>query len=458
MSTDTSIKNKAEMSKATDHIPQDILDDLLPKKATLSGKIWMGFLLIIMALGFAAYVHQLKKGLIITDMRDFTSWGIYISNFVFFVAISLVGSLISAVLKLTNVQWRTPLVRISEIIAVAAITFAAIIIIVDMGRPERFWHLFVYGRIQSPIMWDVIVITTYFVVSLLLLYLPLLPDLAICRDRLTHLPKWKKWFYRFFALNWKNTPRQHKLMNDSIRILAVLIIPLALSIHTVTSWLFATTYRAGWDSTNFGPYFVSGAFMVGAAGVIAVMFVLRIHNHLQKYITNKHFDNMGKLLVLLSLIYLYFNINEYFVPGYKMKLVEGEHLKALFTGDYAPLFWSVQILGMIVPIIVLLFKKGRKPIPIFIISVMVVIGAWFKRFLIVAPTLLHPFIPIQNVPESWHHYNPTLEEWAITGASLAGALFIISLFSRIFPVVSIWEAAEEREMESNNLSKANSNE
>ena len=206
-------------------------------------------------------------------MRDFTSWGIYISNFVFFVAVSLVGSLISAVLKLTDVKWRTPLVRIAEIIAVAAITFAALIIIVDMGRPERFWHLFVYGRIQSPIMWDVIVITTYFTISVLLLYLPLLPDLAICRDRLTNIAPWKKWFYRFFALNWHGTDKQFKVVNDSIRILAVLIIPLALSIHTVTSWLFATTYRAGWDSSNF-VYFVAGAFMAGAAAVIAGTYVV----------------------------------------------------------------------------------------------------------------------------------------------------------------------------------------
>jgi molybdopterin-containing oxidoreductase family membrane subunit len=206
-------------------------------------------------------------------------------------------------------------------------------------------------------------------------------------------------------------------MNKSVNILAVLVIPLALAIHTVTSWLFATTYRAGWDSSNFGPYFVAGAFMVGCAAVIAVMYVLRNHYKLQKYITLKHFDNMGKLLVLLSLIYLYFNINEYLVPGYKMKVTEGEQLRELFKGKYAPLFWSVQIFGMIIPIIVLLFKKGRRPVPILITSIFVVVGAWFKRYLIVTPTLLHPFIPIQNVPESWHNYVPTWEEWAITSAS-----------------------------------------
>jgi len=314
-----------------------------------------------------------------------------------------------------------------------------------MGRPERFWHLFVYGRIQSPILWDVIVISTYFVISVLLLYIPLLPDIAICRDTMPKSSKWKKRFYTILALNWRGTNKQYRIIHKSINILAVLVIPLALGIHTVTSWLFATTYRAGWDSSNFGPYFVAGAFQAGCAAVIAVMYVLRNHYKLQKYITQMHFDNMAKLLVLLSLIYLYFNINEYLVPGYKMETVEGEHLHELFRGQYAPLFWSVQIFGMILPIIILLFKKGRRPLPVLIVSIFVVVGAWFKRFLIVVPTLLHPFIPIQGVPESWHHYKPTWEEWAITSASLAGALLVITILVRLFPVISIWEMAEEKQ-------------
>jgi Ni/Fe-hydrogenase subunit HybB-like protein len=429
----------------------ELLVDLLPKKFSTSGLAWVGCLLLVIAVGAYAYYEQLRDGLIVTNMRDFTSWGIYISNFVFFVAISLVGSLVSAILKLTNVHWRTPLVRISEIIAVAAITFAAIIIIVDMGRPERFWHLFAYGRLQSPILWDVIVISTYFAISILLLYIPLLPDIALCRDAMTHSAKWKRWMYRVLSLNWQGTKKQFEIVNRSVKILAILIIPLALSIHTVTSWLFATTFRAGWDSTNFGPYFVSGAFMVGCAGVIAVMYVLRDHYNLQKYITHKHFDNMGRLLVLLSLIYLYFNINEYLVPGYKMKVVEGEHLKTLFSGEYAPMFWSVQVLGMIIPICILLFKKGRMPKVIFVVSLFVVVGAWFKRFLIVTPTLLHPFIPMQHVPESWKHYVPTWQEWSITGASLAGALLVITIFVRLFPIIPIWEIAEEKNISNERL-------
>src|SRR6476661_1639091 len=215
----------------------ELLKDLMPKKFGTSGRLWVAFLLVVILIGAFAYYRQLRYGLAVTDMRDFTSWGIYISNFVFFVAISLVGSLVSAILKLTNVAWRTPLVRISEVIAVAAITFAAIIIIVDMGRPERVWHLFVSGRIQSPIVWDVIVISTYFVISILLLYIPLLPDIAICRDTMPASSKWKKKFYTILALNWRGTKKQYSLVNKCIQVLAVLVIPLALGIHTVTSWL-----------------------------------------------------------------------------------------------------------------------------------------------------------------------------------------------------------------------------
>ncbi len=433
-------KEEQKFSKET----HELITDLLPKKFGRSGKIWIGVLFSICLLGLFAYIKQLRYGLIVTDMRDFSSWGIYISNFVFFVAISLVGSLVSAILKLANVKWRTPLTRIAEVIAVAAIVFAGIIIIVDMGRPERFWHLFVYGRIQSPIIWDVIVISTYLTVSLLLLYLPLLPDLALCKNEMVNIPKWQRKLYGILSLNWKGTKKQYQIINKSIRVLAILIIPLALAIHTVTSWLFATTFRVGWDSTNFGPYFVSGAFMVGAAAVIAGMYILRNHYNLEKYITHKHFDHMGKLLVLLSLVYFYFNINEYLITGYKMKNVEGEHLQSLFSGRFAPMFWMVQIFGMMIPILVLLFRKGRKPIPIFVISVLVVVGAWFKRFLIVTPTLMHPFIPMQNIPVSWTHYIPSWEEWAVTAGSLAGALLLMTLLIRLFPIIPIWEIAEEK--------------
>lgn len=430
-------------------VENKIIQDLLPQEFGKQGKIWVIGLLAICAFGAFAYGRQLYYGLEVTGLRDYVSWGIYISNFVFFVAISLVGSLITAVLRLTNVHWSTPLTRIAEIIAVSAITFASLIIIVDMGRPERFYNLFLHGRLQSPIIWDVIVITTYFFISLLLLYFPLLPDLKIMIAFKERNGKWLQKLYEFLGSFWKNKPEQFHISNKAINILSISIIPVAFAIHTVTSWLFATTYRPGWDSTNFGAYFISGAFLVGSGGVLIAMYVFRTHYKLEKYITDDHFDRMGKVVVLLALLYLYFNVNEFLVPAFKMKKSEEEHLLGLFTGEFAPVFWFAIFTAMIIPIGILLFKKGRRPKAAFIAGILVVVGSWFKRYLIVTPTLLHPFLPMHDVPANYKHYFPSWEEWAIAGGSLAGALLVITFFARIFPIIPIHETIIETESNEN---------
>ena len=426
-----------------------IIEDLLPQKFGKQGIIWVISLLAVCALGTFAYARQLYYGLEVTGLRDYVSWGIYISNFVFFVAISLVGSLITAVLRLTDVHWSTPLTRIAEIIAVSAICFAGLIIIVDMGRPDRFYNLFTHGRLQSPIIWDVIVITTYLFISLLLLYFPLLPDLKIMIAHKERNGKWLQKFYEFLGSFWKNKPAQFKITDKAINILSISIIPVAFAIHTVTSWLFATTYRPGWDSTNFGAYFISGAFLVGSGAVLIAMYVFRTHYKLEKYITDDHFDKMGKVVVLLALIYLYFNVNEFLVPAFKMKKSEEEHLMGLFTGEFAIVFWFAISTAMIIPILILLFKKGRKPKAAFIAGILVVVGSWFKRYLIVTPTLLHPFLPMSDVPSNYKHYFPTWEEWSIAGGSLAGALLIVTLFARIFPIIPIHETIIETDTHEN---------
>ncbi len=431
------------MENPTALTADQITRDLSPQAFGKRGMIWTGILILICLIGAYAYYRQLRYGLVVTNMRDYVSWGIYISNFVFFVAISLVGSLITAIFRLTSIHWSTPLTRIAEIIAVSAIMFASLIIIVDMGRPERLVNVIAHGRIQSPITWDVVVITTYFFISLMLLYLPLLPDLKILNSLQTKKPTWLSRTYRFLGSFWKGTDGQNKINNRAIAILCILIIPVAFSIHTVTSWLFATTYRPGWDSTNFGAYFVSGAFLVGSGAVVIAMYVFRRYYKLEKYITEKHFNHMGKIVVLLAFLYLYFNVNEYLVPAFKMKKPEEAHLTTLFAGEFAPLFWFAIVFGMLVPIFIMLTKKGRKPLPMFVAAIMVVVGAWFKRYLIVTPTMLHPFLPMQEVPEKFKTYFPSWEEWAIAMGSLAGALLIITFFVRIFPIIPIQETVTE---------------
>lgn len=407
------------------------------------GKVWIGFLVMVCLAGvYAYYIQETKSKYVTVSLRDYTMWGVYISNFVFFVALSLIGVLMSAVLKLTNFQWYRPLSRIAEVIAVAAIMLAGVSIVAAMGKPLRLHHLIIYGRIQSPITWDIIVILTYVSVSLVLLFIPMVPSLSTCRNHLTNKPKWQMKMYEFLSFGWEGTPDQWKALKRHVKILTVMVIPLGVSIHTVTAWLFATTLRSEWDSTNFGAYFVSGAFLLSIAAMIIAVFVFRKAYNLEKYLTEMHFDKLGKALVFMSFVYLYFNVNEYLVPAYKMSGLHANHLLSIFTGEDAFMYWSVVIFGMIIPATLPLIKAIRKPLPLTIIAGLVVIAAWFKRFLIVIPGLAHPYLPIQDVPESWRHYSPSLVEMTIVFATFAAMLLIVTLFARFFPIISVWEVAE----------------
>ena len=403
--------------------------------------IWMGFLSIVLLICLYAYSIQLRDGLGVAGIRDYVSWGIYISNFVFFVATSLVGMLVSGVVGLSGQKWVTPLTRIAEIIAVAFAAVAGLVIVSDMGRPERLAYVFLHGRVQSPILWDVTVVTTYFLISLLLLYITLIPDLAYGKYNLEGRPKLLQKLYEILSLGWKGTKEEVKIIKKSTIIMLILIIPVALSIHTVTSWLFAVTLRPGWDSTIFGPYFVSGAFVSGLSCLIIAMYFFRKNYKLEEYITDFHFDKVAKLLVLVSLIYLYFNLNEFLVPGYKMKKFDAAHLHQLFGGEHALLFWGVQGLGLIIPIILLLIKPFRKPLPMLIIGIFVLIGSWLKRYIIVVPVQEHPFLPIQHEPSNFMVYSPTLIEILISIAPLIMVVMIISVLAKLFPIIPVWETA-----------------
>jgi len=426
----------------TDKITSDLLR---PIRLTKGFMAWMGFLGVSLVVCLGAYVIQLKDGLVVTGLGDYVSWGMYISNFVFFVATSLIGMLISAVLGLSGAKWASPLARIAEIIALAFAAVAGLVIVSDMGHPERLLNVFIHGRIQSPILWDVTVVTIYVLISALFLYIPLIPDLKICHDKLDKLPPFARNIYKVLSLNWTGSHEQEKIVKQLTRAIAIFIIPVALAIHTVTSWLFASTSRIGWDSSIFGPYFVTGAFVSGSAAVIIAMYFYRKNYKLEDYITLSHFDKMGKLLVLVSLVYLYFNLNEYMVPAYKMKKFDAIHLQSLFAGTHALMFWSVQIFGLILPIILLVFNKMRKPLPMLIIASFVLVGAWFKRYIIVVPTMEHPFLPVQNVPLNFKVYSPTLIETLVTIAPFILVLLIITILSKVIPIVSIHETIEELE-------------
>lgn len=423
-----------------DSLASDILKNV---RINASFILWMGFLFTLLAACLFAYTIQLRKGLGVTGLRDFTSWGMYIANFVFFVATSLCGMLISSVLGLIGYRWVKPISRIAEIIAIAFAAVAGLVIISDMGRPDRLPYVFMFGRVQSPILWDVTVVTTYFVLSMLLWFFPMVPDLAIAKDRLDGRPKFLVKAYEILSVRWMHHEKQYQLLGQAVRILLILIIPTAFAIHTVTSWLFAVTPRTGWDSTIFGPYFISGAFVSGTAAVIIAMYFFRVNYRLEKYLNAEVFEKMGRVMVLVAIVYFYFNLNEFLVPGYKLKTGDAIHLRELFTGHYAAMFWGIQLLGLIIPAILLLFRQIRQPLPMMVISLFVLVGSWFKRFIIVVPPQGHPNLPIQNVPVEWVVYKPTLIETAVTVASIVLVLIIITILSKLFPVIPIWEMAEE---------------
>jgi len=422
---------------------EKIIADLLGHIRLTKGYLaWMSLLTIALLVCLYAYFLQLRDGMGVTGLSDYVSWGMYISNFVFFVATSLIGMLISAVLSLLKQKWAEPLARIAEIVALAFAAVAGLVIIMDMGRPDRVLNVFIHARVQSPILWDVTVITCYVLTSALFLYLPLIPDLKICSEKLDKMPAFARKIYGFLSINWNGNAEQKELLQKSTRAMAIFIIPMALAIHTVTSWLFANTSRPGWDSTIFGPYFVTGAFVSGTAAVIIAMFVFRKSFKLQDYITDIHFDKMGKLLVLVSLVYLYFNLNEYMVPAYKMKRADAHHIHTLFTGSHAIMFWATQLGGLVIPLILLLLKPMRKPVPMLVLAAMVLIGSWFKRYIIVVPTMEHPFLPIQNVPEYFRVYTPTLIEILVTIAPMIMVLMIITVLSRLIPVIPLQETLD----------------
>ncbi len=399
---------------------------------------FVGSLFFLVALGAYAYYTQLQYGLGVTGMRNTVQWGLYISNFVFFIGISHAGTLISAVLRVSNAEWRRPITRMAESITVMALMVGAMFPLIDLGRPDRILNLILYGRLQSPIIWDFISIATYLAGSMIYLYLPLIPDIAECRDRLSKTSHLKKWLYGILSVGWQNTEQQRKTLQKCIGIMAILIIPIAVSVHTVVSWIFAMTLRVGWHSTIYGPYFVVGAIFSGIATLIIAMGFFRRTYHLENYLTFKHFKYLAYLLLTLDIALIYFTLSEYITVGYGGELTDAAWLNALFFGQYATLFWSMFLIGFILPAIIIAFPRKRTILWIIIAAVFADIGMWIERYLIIVPTLSTP-----EISGPWGAYTPTWVEVTITVGALAGFILLYTLFSKVFPIVSSWELAEE---------------
>jgi molybdopterin-containing oxidoreductase family membrane subunit len=409
-----------------------------------AGRVWIASLLMVCTAGLAAYVSQLAFGLRVTSMRNYVSWGAYMTNFVFFIGISHAGTLISAILRVTNAGWRRPITRMAEAITVLALLIGASMVVVDMGRPDRLLNVLRYGRLQSPILWDVVSITTYITGSFLYLYVAMIPDMPILARsvRARGRASWLVHLYDRLSLGYRDTPEHRRLLARALGAMAVIIIPVAVSVHTVVSWVFGMTLRPGWHSTIFGPYFVIGAIFSGTAAIITAMAIFRRAYRLERYLLLEHFRRLAMLLLALSLLYAYFTLSEYLTAWYGGLDADSRLLSLLAGGaGYGSSFWLWAGLGLFLPIVLLLMPGRRSLASIVTASVLINIGMWVKRYLIIVPTLQTPFIPADAAGIT-PHYFPSVVECLITAGAFAGFLLLFTLFSRIFPILSIWETSE----------------
>jgi len=420
--------------------PLDTRDAVLlaPIERTGRGFYWAVAILSLGVLwGAVAYAVQLNEGLGVTGLHQPVSWGFYVTNFVFFIGISHAGTLISAILRLSRAEWRRPITRMAEVITVMVLFIGAGQILVDLGRPDRVMNVIRHGRYQSPLLWDATSISAYLTASLIYLWLPMIPDIAILRDRLGK----RKFFYTVLALGWQGTERQHKVLNRAIAVMAVLVIPIAVSVHTVVSFVFSMTLQPMWHSTIFGPYFVVGAIFSGIAALIVAMLIFRKAYGLQDYLRPIHFRYLGQLLLVMSLLWFYFTFTEYLTGYYGGEVEEMKVFWGKFWGPFSPFFWGMVLANFIIPLFCLVRLERQTIGKVLTASLSVVVGMWLERFIIVVPTLSYPRLPFpQGI------YWPTWVEWGETAASFALFALFYLLFTKVFPIISIWEIQEGREV------------
>jgi Ni/Fe-hydrogenase subunit HybB-like protein len=406
--------------------------------------------LIILWGCYALYV-QATKGHSVTGMRDNVVWGVYIVNFIFFIGISYAGALISGILYLLRVEWRKPIIRIAEIITVISTILGPLYILLCIGRLDRLHHLAMYGRIQSPITWDVIAISTYLIGSMIFLFLATVQDFAILRDSgNTMLGKWRRRFYRFFAIGYRDNERQRFFLRQGITIISIVIIPLAVIVHSVLSWIFGMTLRPGWHSTIFAPYFVVAAVYSGTGVLIIAMWAFRKFYHLEEYLEEKHFRYLGILLMVLGGLYGYFTFSEYLTGWYGSEKWELHLIYKLFNrNEFGPLFIYAAFVGVLAPIIIVAIPRFRNINGITIASVIVITAMWVKRYIIIIPTLETPLLPMQETRPAYVSYSITWVEWALTLAGVAAFFLFFYFSSKFVPIIPVSELAESKAADKN---------
>jgi len=418
-----------------------LLSDLTPEIETTGHKWYIVFsvFFLMFCIGIYGLIQQIDKGHIVTGMRDNVVWGVYIVNFIFFMGLSYAGALISGVLHLFRTGWRKPVIRLAELITVISLVIGPFFIFFCVGRLDRLYYLVLFPRIQSPITWDVIAISTDLIGCFLFLYLSFIEDFAILRDyEGLKVAPWKKKVYKALSLGYNGSEKQKKILSGAKNVMAAMIIAIAIIVYSVLAWIFGVTLQPGWHSTIFGPYFVIAAVFSGTGLLIILMWIFRKIYHLEEYITRRHFINVGVLLTIIAAFYGYFTFSDYLTKWYGSIKMDSILIDKLFN-EYYSLFIFANYAGIFLPCIIIAFPKFRTIRNITIAAVIAIAALWVNRYIIVIPTLETPFLPIQDVRADWLKYSPTWIEWSLTLAGISVFAMLFMLVSKIAPIISISE-------------------
>ncbi len=416
---------------------------LTPIRRTPVG--WIAGLLLAFAIMMAllyAVGALFIEGIGVWGVNAPVGWAFAIVNFVWWIGIGHAGTLISAILLLLRQDWRTSINRFAEAMTLFAVANAALFPILHLGRPWLFFYLMPYPnsmglwpQFRSPLVWDVFAITTYALVSLLFWYMGLVPDLATMRDRAKNI--WAKRIYALASLGWRGSARHWSHYLSLYLLMAALATPLVISVHSIVGMDFAYGLVPGWHSTIFPPYFVAGAVFSGFAMVLTLLIPLRAAFHWKDFITARHLENMAKVMLSMGLVVAYGYLMEIFNAFYSGDIFERANTLDRFTGFYSPLFWGLIAANVVIP--QLLWFKGvrRNVLVLFVISLIVNVGMWLERFVIIVQSLSKDFLP-----SSWHIYLPTIYDILTYVGTLGLFLTLLFLFLRVLPAISIFEMRE----------------
>jgi Ni/Fe-hydrogenase subunit HybB-like protein len=400
--------------------------------------LWVALCAFLTALGIGFWTNQVYKGLGVTGYGQPNDWAVYITNFVFWVGIAHSGTLISAILYLFRVRWRTAVYRCAETMTVFAVLTAGLFPLIHLGRVWFFYWCVPYPNerylqpdFRSPLVWDFFAISTYLTISTLFLFTGLIPDLANAREAASG---WRKKFYTILSFGWQGTDRQWRNFSTVYLLLAGFATPLVLSVHSVVSWDFAMTQLPGWHSTIFAPYFVAGAIFSGCGLVLTLIIPMRKLMKIEDLVTIWHLDNLAKVILLTSLIISYSYATESFMVWYTHDPFEIATFHQRYYGSQGYLFWIMVTCNCAIPLLLFIPRIRTSTVWLFIISIFVNIGMWLERFVIIAGSLA-----TNTEPSQWRFYVPRLTEIVLTVGSFGWFLMNFSLFAKFMPIVSMTE-------------------